>query len=78
MRESSHSQLMTQARPDPQPTPDGCPLSPRFIGHPGWLHLKGTRLEHPETDIVVRPLDLDCFAEQALGTFQHSTQFDRL
>ena len=70
-RASSHSQLTTTARPEPQPMPAGWPFSrvlePDFIRHMRLGYVQRPRLQKLETVLVERPFDLDRHAEHVFG-----------
>jgi hypothetical protein len=68
-RDSSHSQLTTTARPEPQPMPAGWPLSlgwqPDLVRHQRRLHVQRPRLQELEAVVVERPFDLDRGLQQS-------------
>ena len=82
-RASSHSQLTTTARPEPQPMPAGWPLRPGCCsqissGTMRRLHVQRPRLQQLEAGIVERPFDLDRHAEHVFGLAQQAPERRRL
>src|SRR4030095_7130484 len=70
IRPISHSQLITTARPAPDP--GGMPVQsrvpqPDLVGHVRRFQVQRSRLQHREPAIVDRPFDLDGAAEHVFG-----------